>query len=152
VRPIIDSRRGVVGSNAFVLRFYYNDCWNIALALAVNKPYDTVRKQITKLNGVAKCGAGKMRVLSSYALNHGYENYNKGHKTVRALLNDTQFTEYEYLACSVNHVVYARYGVVYDSINADLIRLVSVFRRKINKRRKPLYNLVPKGGVQNDSK
>jgi len=133
------------GNTVSVDRPNDNDCWNVALAFGLNLKYETVRKRMKKDNGITRTGSCWWSVQTRYMKEFGYERYNSDCKTIRSLADDTQHTEYEYVATSNTHEVYIRYGVIYDSNFQDLIRISDVFRRKISKRRKPIYKLIEKG-------
>lgn len=130
-----------VGCNVKVKRLNHNDCWNVAISLGVNKPYETVRR---KFKGKLRNGTTNTYFLTQYIKKYYYEPYYTDCKTLRSLADDTQYTEYEYLVYVSGHMVYIRYGVVYDSVCKDLARVQMAFRRKINKNRKPIHKYLTK--------
>lgn len=132
------------GNQVSVNRLETNDCWNIALALGLNLPYETVRRRMKKDGGIVSTGCCKWRTQKIYAKLYGYDDYKTDTKTLRSLADDTKFTDYEYIATSRYHEVYIRYGIIYDSNGQDLIRLRGVIRRKISKRRKSIYEFLSK--------
>lgn len=136
---ILDKR--VFGSNIVkVTRPNKNDCWNIALALALNLDYEVVRKKMkSKMNKDLSVYA---RLIESELIKGGYEIFENSYKTIKNLAEDTQFTNYEYVVDVRQHVVYVRYGIIYDSFKSDLRHINSVYKRRISSRRTPIHNLV----------
>ena len=128
-----------VDKNVIVKRPNNNDCWNVALALGCNKTYEDVRKWFIKRDGFT-LGGGKMSIIKQYLNQYGYVRIYDRYKTLQSLASDTEFTNYEYLMVSRNHMVYIRHGVIYDSNLKNLIRCSQVYKRKISSRRKSLYD------------
>jgi hypothetical protein len=127
-----------------VKRFNNNDCWNIALALALNVSYETVRRYMSRKNYINSTGwVYGFRLYNCLVVRGKYhELSNHGYKTPRALAYDTEFTDYEYVVSTRGHIVYIRKGVIYDSYKSDLQRIIKVYRRKISKRRKPIHKFL----------
>jgi len=120
-----------------------NDCWNVALAFACNLEYETVRNSFKKRGLIHRGGAVSKWFTREYLENHGYKQVHLGYKSVRTMADDTKYTNYEYVVSVRGHVLYVRYGVVYDT-ESDLNRIKAIYRRKISSRRKSKYDFVPK--------
>jgi hypothetical protein len=119
-----------------------NDCWNVALALACNETYEAIRKRFIKK--ASKNGGLYSYHYNSYLKKKNYKPYKTTCKTINKLADDTQHTPYEYVVSVKGHVVYVRHGIIYDSFKSDLHRIVTVYRRKISKRRKSIYQFFTK--------
>ena len=127
-----------IGSNTIVNRHNNNDCWNVALSFACNLDYEKVRKDFNKY--ISRNGAMNNYRIKQYALKHGYVVENTHTKTIKTFLDDTKYTNYEYLVGVRGHIVYVRHGIVYDNDLKNLKRIDKVLKRKISKRRKCIYD------------
>lgn len=136
----IDDKFEIVGSNgklASVKRPYKNDCWNVALALATNLPYEKIRKKVS--NYINPDGSIKNFFIFPILEQNGYERVKADYKTIRTMSEDTKYASYEYVVSVSGHIVYLRKGIIYDSFDSSLRRVRNVYRRKINSRRKPIH-------------
>ena len=118
-----------------------NDCWNVAMALACNLPYERIRLHAKKAHKIARQGGGNHRWQISYLEDKGYERYKTPCKTLKTFLSDTEHTNYEYIVSSKSHTVYCRKGKVFDSNRAECIHIYYVMRRKISVRRKSIHGI-----------
>lgn len=125
-----------------VKRYNKNDCWNVALALGLNYSYDQVRKMLNKYINPN----GSMRGFYSQQLlvKHGYIEVYTELKTAKSFIEDTKYTNYEYIIATTGHMVYVRYGILYDAYKSDLQRIRWVFKRKISSKRKSKYDFISK--------
>lgn len=119
-----------------------NDCWNVALALGCNLPYDKVRKDFEKRGWICRKGGAYTRPIINYLEEHNYERYKTPCKTLKSLAEDTKFTNYEYVVIVSAHVVYIVKGKIYDSNKSVLKRIEYVGRRKISSRRKYIHEVM----------
>ena len=112
-------------------RINKNDCWNVALSLATERDYNLVRKNLIKYS--SSSGGLSPYYSQQYLEKYGYikmdlANYNC--KTLRMFADDTKYTKYRYVVSVSGHIVFIEKGLIHDSFNSDLKRVIKIMRKK----------------------